>query len=243
MIAKTRQIVGAVSTNSLPTLRYLEPEYIYLAITNARCATGETYVKVGDTVKVGQKVGLRKGPFFEQPIHSTVSGEVVGIVKKFHRSGKLTEFLQIKNDKKDDWISPERERTEEEIDALTLEDYARITKEVSLVGLGGSSFPTYIKFQTKDPIDTILINGVECEPYISSDHRIMLEHPRRVMLGTSYAMKAFKAKRAIICIKKKYQDLYDCLTAELTRHPNLNIEVVRVGNYYPQGWEIGRAHV
>ncbi len=238
MIAKTRQIKGVVSTTSLPTLRYLEPEYIYLACTNARCSTSEIYVKVGDKVKIGQVVGKRNGGYFEQPIHSTVSGEVVAFVKKFHRSGKLTEFIQIKNDKKDEWFYPEKERTDEEIDKLTLDDYARITKECSLVGLGGSSFPTYIKFQTKDKIDTILINGVECEPYISSDHRMMLEHPRRVILGASYAMKAFKAKKCLICIKKKYDDLYDCLTAELTRFPDLNIEVCRVGNYYPQGWEI-----
>lgn len=238
MIAKTRQIKGIVSTVSLPTLRYLNPEYIYLATTNARCATGDVYVKVGDKVKIGQVVALRKGPFFEQPVHSTVSGEVVGFEKKFHRSGKLTEFIKVKNDFKDEWVHPLYERTDEEIDALTLEDYARITKECSLVGLGGSSFPTYIKFQTKDPIHTILINGVECEPMLSSDHRIILEHPRRVVLGISYALKAFKAKKALICIKKKYQDLYDCLTSELTRYPDLNIEVVRVGNYYPQGWEI-----
>lgn len=238
MIAKTKQITGVVSTTSLPTLRYVDPEYIYLAVTNARCATSDIFVKVGDKVKIGQVCGIRKGGYFEQPVHSTVSGEVVGFVKKFHRSGKLTEFIQIKNDHLDEWITPEKERTDEEIDALTLEDYARITKECSLVGLGGSSFPTYIKFQTKDPIHTILINGVECEPYISSDHRIMLEHPRRVILGASYAMKAFKAKRVLICIKKKYQDLYDCLTAELTRFPELPIEVCRVGNHYPQGWEI-----
>ena len=169
MIAKTREITGVVSTASLPTLRYLEPEYIYIAVTNARCSTCDLFVKVGDQVKIGQVLGIRKGAFFEQPIHATVSGEVVGFVKKFHRSGKLTEFVQIKNDKKDEWISPEIPRSDEEIEKLTLEDYARITKEVSLVGLGGSSFPTYIKFQTKDPIHTILINGVECEPYISSD--------------------------------------------------------------------------
>lgn len=238
MIAKTKEIKGVVSTTSLPTLRYVTPDYVYIAVTNARCATAEVYVKPGDKVKIGQKIGIRKGPFFEQPMHATVSGEVVGFVKKFHRSGKLTEYIQIKNDKQDEWEHPLRERTDEEIDALTLEDFARITKECSLVGLGGSSFPTYIKFQTKDPIDTILINGVECEPYISADHRMMLEHPRRVIEGTNFAMKAFKAKRALICIKKKYDDLYDCLTAMLTRYPGLNIEVCRVGNHYPQGWEI-----
>ena len=89
MIAKTREITGVVSTASLPTLRYLEPEYIYIAVTNARCSTCDLFVKVGDQVKIGQVLGIRKGAFFEQPIHATVSGEVVGFVKKFHRSGKL----------------------------------------------------------------------------------------------------------------------------------------------------------
>ena len=110
MIAKTKEIHGSpqlvkivTATNSLPTIRYVDPEYVYLAITNARCPQGESYVKPGDYVKVGQMVGLRKGPFFEQPIHSTVSGEVVGTVKKFHRSGKLTEFIQVKNDFKDEF--------------------------------------------------------------------------------------------------------------------------------------------
>ena len=239
MIAKTRQIANIRHlTNSLPTVRYVDPEYVYLAITNARCSQGESYVKVGDKVKMGQVIGLRKGPFFEQPIHSTVSGEVVDIVKKFHRSGKLTEFLQIKNDHQNTFDESIKERSDEEIAKLTREDFVEITKNCSLVGLGGSSFPTYIKFQTTDPIDTICINGVECEPYISADHRLIMEHPRRIIQGCLYALQAFKAKRVVICIKKKYQDLFDTLTAELTRFEGAPVFVKRVGNYYPQGWEI-----
>ena len=239
MIAKTRQIANIRHlTNNLPTIRYVDPEYVYIAITNARCGQGETYVKIGDKVKMGQKIGLRKGPFFEQPIHSTVSGEVVDIVKKFHRSGKLTEFIQIKNDKLNTFDESIKERSDEEIAKLTREDFVEITKNCSLVGLGGSSFPTYIKFQTTDPIDTICINGVECEPYLSADHRLIMEHPRRIIQGCLYAQQAFNAKRVVICIKKKYQDLYDTLTAELTRFPGVNVFVKRVGNYYPQGWEI-----
>ena len=239
MIAKTRQIANIRHlTNSLPTIRYVDPEYVYLAITNARCANGESYVKVGDKVKMGQVVGLRKGPFFEQPIHSTVSGEVVDIVKKFHRSGKLTEFLKIQNDHQNIFDESIKERSDEEIAKLTREDFVEITKNCSLVGLGGSSFPTYIKFQTTDPIDTICINGVECEPYLSADHRLIMEHPRRIIQGCLYALQAFKAKRVVICIKKKYQDLFDTLTAELTRFEGAPVFVKRVGNYYPQGWEI-----
>ncbi len=239
MIAKTRQIANIRHlTNSLPTVRYVDPDYVYLAITNARCSQGESYVKVGDKVKMGQVIGLRKGPFFEQPIHSTVSGEVVDIVKKFHRSGKLTEFLQIKNDHQNTFDESIKERSDEEIAKLTREDFVEITKNCSLVGLGGSSFPTYIKFQTTDPIDTICINGVECEPYLSADHRLIMEHPRRIIQGCLYALQAFKAKRVVICIKKKYQDLYDTLTAELTQFDGAPVFVKRVGNYYPQGWEI-----
>ena len=84
MIAKTKKIEDIKTlTKYLPSVRYTDPDYVYLSITNARCATGECYVKEGDKVLLGQVIGMRKGPFFEQPIHSTVSGTVVGIVKKF----------------------------------------------------------------------------------------------------------------------------------------------------------------
>jgi len=239
MIAKTRQIANIRGlTLHLPTVKYTKPEYAYLAMTNARCLSAESFVKPGDHVRIGQIIGMRKGAFFEQPIHATVSGEVVEPAKKFHRSGKLVEFIVIKNDFKDEYHERVQERTDEEIEKLTLDDFAEITKNNALVGLGGSSFPTYIKFQTKDPIDTICINGVECEPYLSADHRLIMEFPEQIMLGIKYALHAFNAKRAVICIKKKYDDLYYTLTAELTRFPELPIEVKRVGNYYPQGWEI-----
>lgn len=239
MIAKTREIENTRRlTNSLPTIRYVDSDYTYYAVTNARCNSGEVFVKPGDYVKVAQQIGLRKGPFFEQPIHSSVSGTVEGIVKKFHRNGRLVEFIKVKNDKEYIFVETAKERTPEEISKLTREDFVQITKDMALVGLGGSSFPTYIKFQTTDPIDTIVINAVECEPYISADHRLIMEYPFRVYKGIEYAIQAFNAKRAVICIKSKYHDLYDCLTSAKLRFPDLNVEVKKVGNYYPQGWEI-----
>lgn len=239
MIAKTKEIADLRGlTKSLPTMRYIDPEYVYLAVTNARCTSAEIFVKPGDKVKIGQVIGRRNGGFFEQNIHSTVSGEIVGTVKKFHRNGKLMDFIQIKNDKRDEFVETAIERSPEEIAKLTREDFVRIVKNCSLVGLGGSSFPTYVKFQTTDKIDTICVNGVECEPYLSSDHRLMMEFPDRIMKGIGYAMQAFGAKKAIIAIKKKYKDLDDVLNAVKQRYKNLNIEVVKVGNYYPQGWEI-----
>ena len=239
MIAKTKGIDDIRKlTKDLPTIRYVDPDYVYLAVANARCATADVYVKPGDYVKIGTVIGMRHGGFFEQPIHSTVSGTVEGIAKKFHRSGKLTDFIKIKNDKQNTFDESVHERSDEEIARLTKDDMTEIVKNCAMVGLGGSSFPTYIKFQTKDPIKYILINGIECEPYLTSDYRLMMEMPDRIMIGIKYCLQAFSAEKAYICVKKKHDDIIDVLNAVKERYPDINVEVCPVGNFYPQGWEI-----
>ena len=239
MIEKTREISDVLNlTKSLPTIRYVKPKHVYIATTSQRCQTSEVYVKVGDKVKIGTVLGKRFGGFFEQNMHATVSGTVTGFVKKFHRSGKLLEFIEIENDFTDERDERIYERSEEEIATYTREDFINAIKENSCIGLSGSSFPTYIKFQTDKPIDVITVNGVECEPYLTTDHRIMLEMPELVFGGIKYCLQAFNAKKAVICIKKKYNDVYEVLTAIKQKYPELPVEIKRVGNYYPQGWEV-----
>ena len=239
MIAKTRRIKDTKNlTGSLPAIRYADPKYLYLAVSNARCATGEVFIKEGDHVDSCQTVGMRQGPFFEQPIHTTCSGTFVGYEEHYHRNGKLTKFLKIENDFKDTLDKKCFTRTPEQIAALTKEDMCQILKDVGSVGLGGSSFPTYVKFQTDKPINMILINGIECEPYITADHRIMLEYPYRIMNGIQYVMQAFKCKHAKICIKSKYHDIKAVYDQVLKEYKGSGIELCCVGNYYPQGWEV-----
>ncbi len=240
MIAKTRKIPDQKNiTKDIPSVRFVDPEYVYIPVTNARCPKGEIFINEGDEVKIGQTIGMRDGGFFEQPIHSTVSGEMVGYEKKFHRSGKMLECVVLKNDKKNIFYEGAIERSEEEIYNLTKEEVTEIVKQNSVVGLGGSGFPTYIKFQTKENIETIILNGVECEPYLTSDYRLMLEFPDRLFKGLGYMIKVFGAKRGVIAIKENKEDLYDTLTTVAkARYPELNIEIKKVGNYYPQGWEI-----
>ncbi|MFA6755915.1 MAG: RnfABCDGE type electron transport complex subunit C [Bacilli bacterium] len=239
MIAKTRAIKDIYNlTRALPTRNFVNPKYVYIATNNARCNKSEMYVKPGDYVKCCQIIGKRDGGFFEQNIYSTVSGTVLGYEKHYHRSGKEIEYLKIENDYKDDMADTIFERTEEEISKLTKEDMMKIIRDTALVGLGGSSFPTYVKFQTKEKIDTILINGIECEPYLTTDHRIMLEYTHEIIAGIKYAMQAFGAKKAVICFKKKYDDLEELWKAVLKVYPNDNISYCKVGNFYPQGWEI-----
>lgn len=233
VIHDTKNLVG-----SIPTIQYKRPQFLYIAVANARCPKADIYIKPGDHVNSCQVIGVRHGPFFDQPIHATCSGTFIGFEKHYHRNGKLTDFIKIENDFKDTLDSSLKKRTDEEINALTKEEMTEIIKETANVGLGGSSFPTYIKFQTDKPINLILINGIECEPYISADHRIMLEYPYRIIYGIRYIMKAFGCKKALICIKSKYKTIRDTYKQVLKEFQGEGIDICCVGNYYPQGWEV-----
>ena len=239
MIAKTRYIKDTKNlTGVLPTIRYVEPKYIYLAVANARCPSAEVFIKEGDHVNACQVIGMRHAGFFDQPIYTSCSGTFVGLEKHYHRNGKLLDFIKIENDFKGTLDPSCKERKPEEIAKLTKQEMTDIIKNCALVGLGGSSFPTYIKFQTDKPINMILVNGIECEPYITSDHRIMLEYPYRIINGLKYAMQAFNCKKALICIKSKYKDIAATYENILKEFPDSGIELCCVKNYYPQGWEV-----
>jgi electron transport complex protein RnfC len=239
MIAKTKYIPdGKKELKELPILHYLDADYVYYPVTSARCPEGETCVRGGQFVKVGEIVGTRKGAFFEQPMHATVSGEVVGYEKHIDNSGKVVDCLIVKNDRKYELHPSIVERSDEEIAALQKQDFIQIIKDAGLVGLGGSAFPTYIKLETNDPIDVVIANGVECEPNLIADYSLMMNNPREVIKGLIYAMKASGAKRGVIAIKKKYKEIEERLKFVLQEFTEHDIKVETVGNYYPQGWEL-----
>ena len=239
MIAKTTHINDTKKlTGSLPAIRYADPKFLYLAMANARCPKAELFIKEGDHVNSCQVIGMRYGPFFDQPIHATCSGTYLGLEKHYHRNGKLTDFIKIENDFKDTLDPSVHTRTPEEIEALTKEDLIKILKDCASVGLGGSSFPTYIKVQNDHPVDVILVNGIECEPYITADHRIMLEYPYRIMNALKYMMHILKCKHAKICIKSKYKDIKAVYQQVIKEYKGSGIELCCVGNFYPQGWEV-----
>jgi len=239
MIAKTKYIPdGKKALKELPILHYLDADFVYYPVTSARCPEGETCVRGGQFVKVGEVVGTRKGAFFEQPMHATVSGEVVGYEKHIDNSGKVVDCLIVKNDFKYELHESISERTDAEIDALTKADYIQIVKDAGLVGLGGSAFPTYIKLETEDPIEVVIANGVECEPNLIADYSLMMNNPKEVIMGLIYAMKASGAKKGVIALKKKYKEIEERFKFALKEFTQYDIEVKTVGNFYPQGWEL-----
>lgn len=239
MIMKTRNIPdGKADLKDLPIIHYKEAEYLYYPVINARCPEGETCVIGGEYVKVGQLIGTRKGAFFEQPMHATASGEIVGYEKHYDQRGMLVDCLIVKNDQKYELHESVYDRTDEEIAALTRKDLIKITKDMGLVGLGGGAFPTYIKLSTEEKIDTVVVNGVECEPYLVADYELMLNSPHRILKGLVYTMKAMDAKKGVIAIKKKYEAIKKVLEFAIKEYPEYDIEVVSIGNHYPQGWEL-----
>ena len=99
MIAKTTHIKDTKKlVGSLPAVRYVDAKYLFIAMANARCPKADLFINVGDHVNSCQLIGMRHGPFFEQPIHATCSGTYLGLEKHFHRSGKQTDFIKIEND-------------------------------------------------------------------------------------------------------------------------------------------------
>ena len=239
MIAKTRCIPdGKQELKKLPTEHLVDSKFLYYPVTSSRCPEGETCVIGGQFVKVGEVIGTRKGAFFEQPMHATVSGEVVGNEKHYDQSGKLVDCLIVKNDFKYELHESIKDRSDEEIDQLTKEDFVNIVKDAGLVGLGGSAFPTYIKLGTKDKIDVVLANGIECEPNLISDYGLVMTNPKAVIEGLIFAMKASGAKKGVIAIKKKYKEIYERLTFCMQEFSQYDLKVERVGNFYPQGWEL-----
>ncbi len=239
MIAKTKQIhVDKSLLFKLPVIETPVPDFLFVPLANGRCAKSEVTVKTGDKVYYGERIGVRFGPFFEQPMFSPCSGEVVGTEKHLHRSGKLVDYLKIKNDHLDTLDPSIKTRSPGEIAKLTKDDVTEIVKNCALVGLGGSSFPTYIKLATKEKINTILLNGIECEPLLSSDHRLMEENADDIMEGILILEQIFGIKDVRICIKKKYKELKEHLEKVIAKYPGSGVTVAALGNYYPQGWEL-----
>ena len=139
MIAKTNHIKDTKKlVGALPAIRFTKPKYLYLAMANARCPKAELFIKEGDHVNSCQVIGVRHGPFFEQPIHATCSGTFIGLEKHYHRNGKLTDFIKIENDFKDTLDSSVFVRTPEQIAALTKEEMTKIIEDCAMVGLGCS---------------------------------------------------------------------------------------------------------
>ena len=187
----------------------------------------------GDTVKVGQLIGEQAG-FISAPVHSSVSGTVIAVEPHTHpNKGPGIMSVVIKNDGKNtlhESVVPNKP-----LEELTPDEIVEIVKEKGIVGMGGATFPTYVKLKPGKPIDAVLINGSECEPYLTSDHRTMLEHGEELLVGVTILMKAIAVEKAYIGIENNKPDAIAHLRKLAEGYKG--IEVVPLKVKYPQGGE------
>jgi len=214
-----------------PMQDYLNPETVYIHLLQGN-SNLKPVVEVGDSVKVGQTIALREG-FGAMNIHSSISGSVTAMKKVWHSSGKMVNAFEIKNDFKntlDESIKPNKN-----VDSLSREELVNMMKEAGLSGLGGACFPTYVKYLTKDKIDTVIINAVECEPYLTCDYYFLLKYPEKLLKGLTYLIRAAGAKKGVIAFKNYNTKIKEVLTELLPKYKN--IKLLEVKDVYPAGWE------
>lgn len=219
-------------TEHLPLVRFPEPEEVVIPLSMHAGAPANPVVQVGDTVKVGQKIG-EAAAFISSPIHSSVSGTVVAIEPHGHATRGECLSVVIRSDGKntlDESVKPHKS-----LDELTPDEVVEIVREAGIVGMGGAGFPTSVKLKPPKPIDTILLNGCECEPYLTADHRVFLEFADDVIYGLKAIIKTVNAEKGLIVIEDNKPDAIELMQAKTADCDN--IEVVVAKTKYPQGAE------
>lgn len=191
-------------------------------------------VAKGDKVLVGQKIAEAAG-FISASIISSVSGTVKEIEKRLTVQGTMVESIIIEND--NNYTTVEGFGKERDVECLTKEEIRNLVKEAGIVGLGGAGFPTHVKLTPKDDskIDYVIVNGAECEPYLTSDYRMMLEEPEKIVGGLKIILRLFKKAKGIIAIEDNKPEAVKKIS-ELVRN-EANIEVNVLKTKYPQGGE------
>ena len=213
------------------------PEKVIIPLGQHIGAPATPIVQKGDKVKTGQLIAQASG-FVSANIHSSVSGTVSAIDNIIDAAGlsKPAITIQVEGD---EWI-PEIDRSEKPAHNITLskEEIVKAIAAAGIVGMGGATFPTHVKYAPQSSgriIDTVILNGIECEPFITADYRILLEHADEVIRGLKYFLKASLANKGIIAIednKPRAIELFNQLTAD-----DPNISVVVCPEKYPQGSE------
>ncbi|MCE9636841.1 MAG: electron transport complex subunit RsxC [Planctomycetes bacterium] len=221
-------------TSALTTRRMPFPAEVVLPVRQHAGKPAKVVVKKGDHVERGDIVAVADG-FVSAPVHASVTGEVSSIEWWPHPDGSSAPAVRIA-------VSPHsaqiaRERTVPDWRGLEPAQIVQAVQDAGVVGLGGAAFPTHVKLAPPKgtKVDTILLNGCECEPYLTTDHRVMVEQADRVIHGLRIMMRCTGAPRAVIGIEMNKPDAIEAIRRVLPK--DLNVEVLPLRVKYPQGAE------
>jgi len=197
-------------------------------------APAKPIVAKGDYVLAGQKIGEAVGAISANVICS-VSGTVKAVEPRLTVAGTMVESVIVEND--NEYKTIENFGTKRDYGKLSKDEIRNIIKEAGIVGLGGAAFPTHVKFTPKDDnkIQYVIINGAECEPYLTSDYRMMLEEPEKVISGLKIELSLFPKAKCIIAIEDNKPEAIAKVKALLTNESKIEVRVLKTR--YPQGGE------
>ncbi len=224
---------GKTVTGAQPIQVLPPPSRVILPLQQHIGVPCRCVVKQGDYVKIGQIIGEAAG-FVSAPVHATVSGTVVAVAPCMMASGLNAQAVIIDNDFRENWVPLTPAANQ---DNLTAKELTEIIRNAGIVGLGGATFPTAVKLSPppSKKVDTLVVNGAECEPYLSSDHRLMLEHGAVVMDGISLVKKALGISRVIIGIENNKMDAAQAMQEQAQKLEDVTVHALPV--HYPQGGE------
>jgi electron transport complex protein RnfC len=234
---------GKDLTGSTPTAIMPPPQKVILPLSMHTGAPAKPLVKVGETVKKGLMIA-EAGGYVSVPVHATISGKVTAIGPHPHPSGRTVTCITIESDGMDEWISPLVEH--ENYLELSPDEIKKIVLQAGISGMGGAQFPTHVKLNPpKDKkVDTLILNGVECEPYLTADHRLMLEYPREILQGLNLLIKILGVEKVYIGIEDNKPDAVQTLTEALEKESieevdgrPVRIQIASVRTKYPEGGE------
>ncbi len=213
------------------------PKKVMLALSQHAGLPSEPIVNIGDSVKTGSLIARGKS-FISSNLHSSVSGKVIAIEDNVHPIAGSFKSITVESDGKD-IKAFSGSRTDKP--SFSKEEIVNIVKDAGIVGLGGAAFPTHVKLSLPrgKNIDTLIINGAECEPLLTCDHRLMLERPKEILLGIDLVACALGVKDIIIGIEDNKIDAIEKLrNALISLRPQASgVRIVKLKTQYPQGGE------
>ena len=210
------------------------PEKVIIPVRQHIGAPCSSTVKVGDLVKKGQVIAEAQA-FVSSPIHASTSGKVVEIAEYPHPVFGTCLSVVIESDGQDEWV--EGLPLQRDWKTLEITEIKEIIRQTGMVGMGGATFPTHVKMAppAEKPIHTFILNGAECEPFLTADHRVMLEQSERVVTGVQIAMKVLGVTKGYIGIEENKPDAIAAMNKACSGITGL--EVVALQTKYPQGAE------
>jgi len=206
------------------------PSKAYLPLIQHLGKICSPVVKAGDMVSLGQKIADIQANIYS-PVHASISGKVIAIYDWPHPVLGRTKAIAIEGDGQDETLKHQSVKASEEIDRLTPEQIRKIVLDAGIVGMGGASLPTHIKLNPPKPINTLIVNGAECEPYLTADDRLMVEKTKEICAGITLVARCLGAKEIYIGIEENKPEAIKVFS----KISGIKVKVLK--SEYPQGSE------